>query len=116
MGGGKYDPSKYEGAISMERTKIAEDVAEESFAMQERALKAKDTALDYLDEGYGLLSNFLNVQTGQLKDTNVFLGRLKDEDIPKLKEQALAGASFLNENLLTNLDRYRSFFTQKGGF
>lgn len=93
--GGTYDPSKREASLQRQRMGLEQRVNDLSYKTGQDAQKLHKSALDDLNQGLGLLSQYLDSRIEGQKKQGKLYGKMVNEDSPKLYEQARMGAQEL---------------------
>lgn len=91
----KYDPSEYEAEMQMKRMELTDEVTKKAFGAAKKANVYSDTAIQSLQEGLGLLSNYIDERVSNAQSTNrITEGAV--QGMNDLRAQAVAGAGFLS--------------------
>lgn len=89
-----YDPSEYEAEIQNKRMELTDRITKKAFGAAKEANVYADHALDSLNEGLGLLSNYLSDVT-QKERTNLVLSESAIKKGNKVRAASSAGAGML---------------------
>lgn len=89
-----YDPSVKDAELSMMKTQLTDDVTKRAYGLQKQANVYRDFALEELNNGLGLLSNYLDTQVSQSRK-QLSLSEDALQSGLSLHDKAKAGANFL---------------------
>jgi hypothetical protein len=98
-----YDPSKKEAYLQNRRLDLEQIVNKESLAAQKNATDLASKANLDLNEGLGLLSQYLDTRVKAQNDITGMYKDMNTQDVPALYDQARMGASFIIDNLGTRV-------------
>lgn len=103
-----YDPSVYEAEIQNKRSELTDSITKRAFGAAKEANVYKDVALSSLNDGLGLLSDYLSTQV-QSERSNLVLSEKAVNTGNDLRTKATAGAGMLMgamETYMKTADKY----------
>lgn len=96
----KVDYGIYEADISRKRTALEQKTTNKSMQAASKAVAYKDAAVQNMNEGLGLLTEYLNRRVETQRRANQIYGSL-DDDVENLRQSAKAGAQALVAGFLS---------------
>jgi hypothetical protein len=90
----EYDPSVYEAEMQNKRMELTDKVTKRAFQAGKEANVYSEVALNSLNEGLGLLSEYLDERT-KGERINLSLSENANRRATSLRQDAVAGAGFI---------------------
>jgi len=107
-GGGSYDASKDQAEVEKHRLELQEELTPVIQDAQEAALFAAGKSMETLNEGFGLLTNYLDTEVKNAYQTGGLYDWMLKDQLPEIRQKAAMGAKHLTDTTLSSLSHVRN--------